>query len=76
MLMKRRSLPDSSLICVESAGKVVSISAMRPGRLAASLVSCFRPSVWRTKAVGRMILMLMVLLLETVVRDSFSVVSA
>jgi hypothetical protein len=59
MLMKRRSLPDSSLIWVESAGKAVSISAIRPGRLAASLVSCFCPSVWRMKAVGRMILMLM-----------------
>jgi hypothetical protein len=57
MLMKRRSLPDSSLIWVESAGKFWSMSAMRPGRLAASLVSCFWPSVWRMKAVGRMILM-------------------
>jgi hypothetical protein len=56
MLMKRRSLPDSSLIWVESAGNFWSISAISAGRSAALLVSCFWPSVWRMKAVGRMIL--------------------
>ncbi len=43
------------------------MSAIRPERSAASLVSCFCPLVWRTKAVGRMILMEMAALLKAVI---------
>src|ERR1700736_6529296 len=57
MLMKRRSLPSSSLIWVASAGKVWSMSARRPGRFSASELNCLRPSVWRVKAVGSRTLM-------------------
>src|SRR5260221_596203 len=53
MLMKRRSLPFSSLICVLSAGKDWSISASRPGRFSAAESKFLRPSVWRVKAAGR-----------------------
>src|SRR5882757_10721953 len=58
MLMKRRSLPPSSLICVLRAGKLWSMSAIRPGRFSAAESNCLRPSVWRTKAVGSTTLIL------------------
>src|SRR6185312_10415601 len=57
MLMKRRSFPSSSLICVASAGKVWSMSARRPGRFSAAESNCLRPSVWRVKAAGSTTLM-------------------
>src|SRR5271156_1816761 len=52
MLMNLRSLPCSSLICVESAGNVSSNSVSSAGKFGAEDSNSFLPSVCRVKAVG------------------------